>query len=100
MLEHTLETLARDADFRYYIKDGKGYFVPKDNTAEQIVLSSETGLLEVRRVDDESEEKQEKYRLKSLLIWKAAVDTRIKLDSIKVKGSFKVVEYEHRCPPR
>jgi len=108
----TLETLARDADFRYYVREGKGYFVPKDNTTEQIVLSSETGLLEVRRVDQAEEDEgaegagihkeaeadsEPKYRLKSLLIWKVAVDTRIKLDSIRVKGRFKVVEYEHCC---
>jgi|Deesub1362A_J573_1020465.scaffolds.fasta_scaffold00348_72 hypothetical protein len=93
----TLDTLANDADFQYYVKDGKGYFVAKDSKyAETIVISSDTVLLEVCRVD-EQDQQQEKYKLKSLLIWKTAIDTRIKLESIKIKGQFKVSEYEHCC---
>ncbi|RLI74128.1 hypothetical protein DRP05_10620 [Archaeoglobales archaeon] len=92
-----LSQLAEETGYTYFVQDGKAYFVKKDNIIEQIILNSETGLLEVTRVEDENEEQQEKYKVKSLLIWKGKLDTRIKLESIKISGRFKVVAYEHAC---
>lgn len=79
-----------------YIKNNMGYFVRKQfQDVEAIILSSETGLIEV--MEQESEDSAIDYKVKSLLQWKASTDSIIKLESIRVKGTFKVAEYSHVC---
>lgn len=80
----------------FYVKNNMGYFVRRDySDVEAIVLSSETGLMEV--MDQESEDSAIDYKVKSLLQWKASTDSIIRLESIRVNGTFKVVEYSHVC---
>ncbi len=79
-----------------YVKNNMGYLVKKSfKDVEAIVLSSETGLMEV--IPEEGEDAKINYRIRCLLCWKASQDSIIKLESIKASGVFKVVEYKHVC---
>jgi len=79
-----------------YVKNNMGYFVRRDfKDVEAIVLSSETGLMEV--TPEDSEDSKIDYRIRCLLCWKAGQDSIIKLESMKVSGIFKVVKYKHVC---
>jgi len=79
-----------------YVKNNMGYLVKKSfKDVEAIVLSSETGLMEV--IPEESEDAKIDYRIRCLLCWKASQDSIIKLESIKASGVFVVKEYKHVC---
>ncbi len=79
-----------------YVKNNMGYFVRREyKEVEAVVLSSETGLMEV--TPQESEDSTIDYRVRCLLQWKASQDSIIKLESIRVSGLFKVVEFKHVC---
>jgi len=82
--------------FTAYIENNLGYFVRRDFKGnEAIVLSSETGLMEVMEQEDENAEID--YRVRCLLNWKLCTDALVQLNSYKVTGVFKVVEYSHVC---
>jgi len=82
--------------FTAYIENNLGYFVRRDFKGnEVIVLSSETGLMEVTEQEDENAEID--YRVRCLLNWKCCTDALVQLNSYKVSGVFKVVEYSHVC---
>ena len=79
-----------------YVKNNMGYLVKKSfKDVEVIVLSSETGLMEV--IPEESEDAKIDYRIRCLLCWNAGQDSVIKLESIKASGVFVVKEYKHVC---
>lgn len=79
-----------------YVKNNMGYLVRGDfKDREAIVLSSETGLIEV--TPEESEDADVDYHVRCLLCWKASQGSIIKLESIKVSGVFAVREYKHVC---
>lgn len=80
-------------NFNYYVKNGAGYFVEENTQYEEaFVLSAETGLMEVQKIDKEDGEAD--YRLRTLMLWKITQDSLLDLDSIKVKGLFRVVSYK------
>jgi len=82
--------------FTAYIENNMGYFVRKDfRGSEAVVLSSETGLMEVTEQEDENAELD--YRIRCLLNWKLCTDALIQLKSYKASGVFKVVDYTHIC---
>jgi hypothetical protein len=60
---------------------------------EAVVLSSETGLLEV--IKSEEEETGATLKIKCLLQWKIAADSIISLESQQATGTYKVEEYKH-----
>lgn len=79
--------------YNNYVKDGAGYFVRDDTLYEEaFVLSSETGLIEVQKADNEDDEFD--YKVKTLMLWKVSPDTLLDIDSVKVQGQFRVVDYE------
>jgi hypothetical protein len=81
--------------FTFYTKNNMGYFVRKQYQGQEvIVLSSETGLMEVTEHEEEAEID---YKIRCLLQWKASADSLIRLDSIKASGVFKVVDFSHVC---
>ncbi len=79
-----------------YVKNNMGYFVRKDyQESEAIVLSSETGLMEVSKSEDENETID--YLIRALFNWKISQNSLIQLLSMKTSGVFKVVEFKHVC---
>ena len=85
----------------FFIRDGQAYIVKKETKdTEKIDLSADTGLLEVEKLEIENEEIQEsdtRYKIKSLLIWQLRRKMRINLQSKQVSGDFEVVKFEHIC---
>lgn len=79
--------------YNSYIKKGAGYFVREESRYEEIyILTPETGLIDVQKVDNEDDDVD--YNIKTLMIWKITQDSLLDIDSIKVKGEFRVVDYE------
>lgn len=80
-------------NYNNYVKNGAGYFVRADTLYEEaFVLSSETGLIDVQKMDTDDDEAD--YKVKSLMLWKVSPDTLLDIDSVKVQGQFRVVDYE------
>ena len=78
----------------FYVKNNMGYFVKKDfKDVEVTVLSSETGLMEVKPKSDGEAD----YEVKCLLQWKIAQDSVVKVESFAVEGYFKVIGFKHVC---
>jgi len=84
-----------EGTWRIYVRNNTGFFVEGATKlpVEAIVLSSETGLMEA--VKDEDEEADIELRIKSLLQWKIAADSIISLKSKTATGTYKVKEYKH-----
>lgn len=84
-----------DKKYKFYIGvDGLAYFVDenfKDATA--IVLESESGLMDVYDVSDETV----KFRVKCLLNWKIRQNIIVQIRSFAVNGNFKVLKFKHVC---
>lgn len=79
----------------YFVSAGAGYFVRQAHSeTDAVLLSSETGLLEV--VPQEDDQEGEAYSVKSILQWKIKADSLVRLDSRVVQGDFKVRSFTHR----
>ena len=96
-IKEMLESLAKDINtltgknFKFYVKNGAGYFVEENSHYEEAyVLTAETGLIDVKKLDSDSAD----YKIRALMLWKIAQDSILDIDSIKVKGLFKVISYE------
>lgn len=79
----------------YTVISGAGYFVRQQHHDQvAVLLSSETGLLEVVPQDDDQE--GEAYTVRTLFQWKIKADSLVRLDSRVVQGDFKVRSFTHR----
>lgn len=96
-LDGALARIAEITDtYTYYIgQDGMGYFVKRKYGETAIVLDSESGLMEVQDVSKEGETAA--YRVRCLLNWKIKQGGIVQLNSIAVKGNFKVTKFKHVC---
>lgn len=84
-----------EGTWRIYVRNNTGFFVESATklSVEAIVLSSETGLMEV--VSDIDEEAGIELRIKTLLQWKIAADSIIFLESKQATGTYKIIKYKH-----
>lgn len=84
--------------FRYYIEEGKGYFVPADYArplSEAVVVSSPTGLISVRKADPD--DASYNLTVKTLLLWRIRINSVIRLTSrvSGTSGDYRVIGYSH-----
>ena len=95
------ELAEKEGSCEFFMRDGKAYIVKEETRdTEKVNLSADTGLLEVEKLEIENEETQEsdtRYKIKSLLIWQLRRKMRINLQSKQVSGDFEVVKFEHIC---
>lgn len=92
-----LDEIAKDTGAKLYVERGRVYLVPPTyQQARQIVLNSQTGLLESPEpVVEEGQSEVTSYKVRCLLNHRILINTPIQLESRWVTGQYRVTKGRH-----